>query len=52
LAHGENSFPPEEFGQIRQLLDKIVTAVRIAEDQVGVPSLLERALCGVPGQEV
>lgn len=43
LAQGQNSFPPEEFGQIRNLLDKIVPAVRIAEDQPGVPSLLERA---------
>jgi carbonic anhydrase len=43
LAQGQNSFPPEEFGQIRKLLDKIVPAVRIAEGQPGVPSLLERA---------
>ncbi len=43
LAQGQNSFSPEEFGQIRKLLDKIVPAVRIAEGQVGVPSLLERA---------
>src|SRR5262245_25210856 len=43
LAHGEATFPPDQFGQIGKLLEKIVPAVKIADGQPGVTPLLERA---------
>jgi len=43
LVQGRNTYPPEEFGQIRNLLERIAPAVRIAEGQPGPGSLLDKS---------